>query len=169
FVLAADARDRSVEEYQREVLRLLAAEFVHAEEVGADAFDEGQLFEIGAPRRVPGVAQQAKTLFGQREEDVVLAGKVAIDGGRAVFNALGDLADRHVLVALGDEEVAGCVENRAPHGFPVSLLTFFDAHEVPALVIRRPVADPGSVPGRATLPDPGSDTVSDPQFGAVGE
>ena len=37
---------------------------------------------------------------------------------------------RHVLEALGDEQIAGRVENGAPDGFPVAFVAFFDTHQV---------------------------------------
>src|SRR5207245_2753726 len=59
------------------------------------------------------IAQDAETFFRQREKDVVLAREVAVDGRRTVFDALGDLANRHVGVALAHKEVAGRVQNGA--------------------------------------------------------
>ena len=88
----------------------------------------GERFEPG-PRGRRRIAEQPEPLFGEREEDVVLDWEVAVDGGRAVLDALGDLADRDVLEALGDEQLAGGVENGPPHRLAVAFLSFFDAHE----------------------------------------
>ncbi len=73
-------------------------------------------------------AQQPEALFGEREKNVVLGREVAVDGGRAVLDPLGDLADRDVLIALGDEQLARRIENGAADGFAIPFLTFFDAH-----------------------------------------
>ncbi|MBI3403384.1 MAG: hypothetical protein HY048_18390 [Acidobacteria bacterium] len=58
-----------------------------------------------------------------------LLGEVPVQRARAVLDALGDLADRNVLKALADEQIAGGVENRSPDGLAISLLSFFDTHE----------------------------------------
>ena len=112
LVLAADAGHRSIDEHQGEVLRVLAAEFVDAPEDRADAIQRRQRGESVLADEIAGIAQQPESLFGQREEDVVLAREVEVDGGGAVLDPFGDLADRDVLVALGDEQFAGGVENR---------------------------------------------------------
>ena len=78
--------------------------------------------------RLDGVVEALEAFLGQREEDVVLAGEVAVDRGRAVLDALGDLADGDLPVALGDEEVAGRGENGLADGVPLSVLSFLDAH-----------------------------------------
>jgi len=103
FVLAADARHRPLDEHQREVLRLLAAELVEPPERSAHALDRRRVLErrVVADRRR--IAEQAEALLGEREEDVVLAGEVAVDSSGAVFDALRDLSNRDVLEALGDE------------------------------------------------------------------
>jgi hypothetical protein len=67
-------------------------------------------------------------LLGQREEDFVLAGEVAVDGRRAVFDALGDLAHRDVPVALGEEEITGGAQNRLAHRVSFPFLSFLYAH-----------------------------------------
>ena len=70
-----------------------------------------------------------KAFGGEREEDVVLAGEVAVDGGGAVFDALGDLADRDALIAFGNEQVARGVEDGGGDGLSFAVLAFFCAHE----------------------------------------
>ena len=72
--------------------------------------------------------ESPEPLFGEREEDVVLAGEIAVDGGGAVLDPLGDLANGNVAVALGDEEVASGVEDGFPNGLPFAVLSFFDTH-----------------------------------------
>ena len=47
LVLAADARHRAVDEHQREVLRLLAAELVEAPEACADALERRRSARVG--------------------------------------------------------------------------------------------------------------------------
>ena len=69
--------------------------------------------------------QQPEAFLGEREEDVVLAGEVAVDGRRAVLDALGDLADGDFLVSVGDEELARRIQNRSGDRLPVPFLTFF--------------------------------------------
>ena len=59
--------------------------------------------------------QQPKPFFRERKEDVVLAREITIDCGRAVFDALGDLANRNVLKAFGDEQIARGVQDGPPH------------------------------------------------------
>ena len=72
--------------------------------------------------------QKPETLLGEREEDVVLRGKISVDGGWAVLDALGNLADRDVLVTLLNKQVAGGVQNGAANRLAFSAVSFFDAH-----------------------------------------
>ena len=72
--------------------------------------------------------EEPKALLSERVEDVVLRRKVTVDGSRAVLDALGDLANRHVRKTLGDEQLPGGVEDRPPHRLTIALLTFFDSH-----------------------------------------
>src|SRR5207237_8228645 len=110
----------------REVLRLFAAEFVDAPEDRANAIERR-----ASVRRCAGrIAKQTETFLRERIEDVVLAREVAVDRGRAVFDALGNLANRNVLKALGHEQSARGVEHRAAHGYAVAFLAFFDPHLV---------------------------------------
>ena len=130
LVHVADAGDRAVHEHQLEVLRVLAAELVETPENRADPLERLELVERGVEhRRVVARIEQPEAFFGERVEDVVLAGEVAVDGRRAVFDALGDLADRDVAVALGHEELAGRIEDGAADGLAISLLTFFNTHD----------------------------------------
>ena len=71
--------------------------------------------------------EQPEAFLREREEDVVLAREVAVDRGRAVLDPVGDLPDRHFLVAVGDEQLARGVEDRPEHGLPVPFLSFFDS------------------------------------------
>ena len=130
LVHLADAGDRAVHEHQLEVLRVLAAELVEAPEYRADPVERLELVECrvqdgGVVARI----QQPEAFFGERVEDVVLAGEVAVDGRRAVFDALGDLANRDVAVAFGHEQLAGRIEDGAADGLAISLLTFFNTHD----------------------------------------
>ncbi len=68
-----------------------------------------------------------EAFLGEGEEDVVLAGEVAVDRCRAVFDFLRDLADRDVLIALCDEEVAGGVQDSARGRFTFPFLSFLDS------------------------------------------
>jgi hypothetical protein len=104
-----DARHRAVHEHQLEVLRMKTAEAVVLEE----ALAHGRERVLGG-RRARELEQLAEALLGEREEDVVLAREVAVDRARAVFDALGDPADRDVAVALGDEQLPRGVENAPP-------------------------------------------------------
>ena len=71
--------------------------------------------------------QQPEPFLGQGEEDVVLAGEVAVDRRGAVFDPVGDLADRDVLIALGDEQVARRIQNCPRHRLALPFLPFLDA------------------------------------------
>src|SRR6185503_15840015 len=72
--------------------------------------------------------QQPESFFSQREEDVVLARKVTVNGRRAVLDPLRNLADRDVVEAFGDEQLAGGVENGPADGFAVADVSFLDSH-----------------------------------------
>src|SRR5262249_13689916 len=125
LVRLADLRHGPVDEHQLEILRMLAAEVVEAPENRADSIERLELAELGGVRtRV----EQAGTLFGERVEDVVLAWEVAVDGGRAVFDPLGDLVDGHVAVAFGNEELPGGIEDGPADGLAIALLTFLNTH-----------------------------------------
>src|SRR4051794_33579615 len=102
---------------------MLAAEPIEPPENGPNPFEWTD--RLGAVGRI---AEQAEPFLGEREKDVVLARKVAVDGRRAVLDALRDLSNRHVSVALCREQIARGVENGATDGFPVALLAFFDPH-----------------------------------------
>ena len=127
LVVPRNLRHRAIHEHQGEVLGVLAAEPVEAAKNGTDAIEWRHGFGVRGDA-VVNAAQQPETLFGEREEDVVLRWEVAVDRGRAVLDPVGDLPDGDVLVALGDEQVARRIENGSADGFPVSFLTFFDAH-----------------------------------------
>ena len=72
--------------------------------------------------------EEPEALLGQREEDVVLGGEVAVKGCRAVLDALGDFSDRYVLIALTNEEVARRVQNGTAHGLPVTIVALSNPH-----------------------------------------
>jgi hypothetical protein len=74
------------------------------------------------------VAEQVKAFLGEGEEDVVFAGEITVDGGRAVLDPLGNLANRDVLEPLGDEQLARGVENSPSHRLAVAFLSFLDTH-----------------------------------------
>ena len=69
-----------------------------------------------------------EALFGECEEDIVLARELAVNRGGAVFDALGNLADGDVAVALRDEQVARCFQDGVSNGLTLAILTFSDAH-----------------------------------------
>jgi len=52
-----------------------------------------------------------EAFVGEREEDVILAGVIAVNRRGAVLDALGDLSDGDVGVAFDEEELTGGVEN----------------------------------------------------------
>src|SRR5260221_11346579 len=104
---------------------MLAAEFIEAPDNLANPVERLERVELGIePCHAVARAEQPEALFGERVEDVVLAGEVSVEGGRAVFDTLGDLADGHVAVALGHEELAGGIEDGPAHCLAISLLTF---------------------------------------------
>ena len=102
FPLLRDARHRLIDEHQLEVRRLLLREFVERPPAAAHVFER----IVGRHRGAHLVVEAMKAFGGEREEDVVLAGVVAVDGGGAVFDAFGDLANRDALIAFGNEQVA---------------------------------------------------------------
>src|SRR6266487_6175124 len=102
---------------------MLTAEPIEPPENGPNPFEwTGRLGAVGR------IAEQPEPFLGEREKDVVLARKVAVDGRRAVLDALRDFSNRHVPVALGREEIARGVENGSTDGLPVALLAFLDPH-----------------------------------------
>src|SRR5262249_12118714 len=128
-VFAADARHRALEEHQGEVLRLFAAELVEPPEYRAYAVERRQRAQVLlTPLGVSRIAQQAKPLLGEGEEDVVLARKVAVNRGRAVFDPLGDLPDGDVREPFGDEELARGIQDGSAYGFAIALVAFLDSH-----------------------------------------
>ena len=81
--VSAEARDGAIEKHQREILRVGLAELVQPPEACADLVDGicDRHFFIASK-------EDSEPLFSERQEDVVLAGKITIDGGRAVLNLL---------------------------------------------------------------------------------
>src|ERR1700752_4167641 len=125
FPVLSDLGDGPVHEHQREILRVGLAELVDAPEGLANPAKQ-----IGVvDRRHRSHEQQPESFFRQREEDVVLAGKIAVNRSRAVFNPLGDLPDRYVVIALGDEQIPRRIENCSRNRLPLPLLTFLDPQE----------------------------------------
>ena len=122
--VAADARHGAVDEHQGEVLGMRLAELVDAPESRADRFDPAARFAWLAARR----EEHPEALFGERQEDVVLAREIAVDRGRTVFDLLGDLSNRNVRVPLFDEKVPSGIENGARDRLPVAFLSFLDSH-----------------------------------------
>jgi hypothetical protein len=110
LVLLAHARHVAVQEHQREVLRLVLAELVEPPGRRPHVFDGVGARGVGQLAR----AEVPEALFGQRVEDFVFRGEVAVDGAGAVFHARRDIADRGLAVAVADEEVERRVENGAP-------------------------------------------------------
>ena len=118
-------RHRSVDEHQLEVLGLLAGKAVVGEEAGAQG---AKRVRLAARRFVGGALDHEEALLGEREEDLVLAGEVAINGSGAVLNTFGDLAHRHGAVAFGDEQLPRGVKNGVAHRRAFTVLTFLDSH-----------------------------------------
>ena len=122
----ANRRHRSIEEHQREILGMVFAELVEAPETSADflnRIDRGGFMRRGE--------QHPEALFGKRQEDVVLAWEIPINRRRAVFDFFGDFPDGNVSISLGDEQLAGGVENRPGDRLPLPFLTFFDSQPSP--------------------------------------
>ena len=132
----ADPRHRSVQEHQGEVLGVRLAELVHPHERLPDAVERIDLGTGGRPLQGCLTDQKAKTLFSQCEEDVVLAREVPVDCSRAVFDPLGNLPHRDVLIALRDEQIARGIENCSGNCFPVPFLTFFQTQSASTLQLR---------------------------------
>src|SRR6185503_4388862 len=113
------ARHRAVEEHQPEVFGVRFRELVERPQAPAQPLER----IVHVPHRTKHtVAEDAEALLGEGEEDVVLALEVAVDRGRAVVDAVGNLAHRDVLVPLLDEEVAGGIENGLLDALPVAFL-----------------------------------------------
>ena len=123
LVFAVDARHGPVHEHQFEVLRVIAAELVEPPENGADPRER---FERRADARR--VAEEPESLLRKREEDVVLARKIAVDRRRAVLDPLGNFPNRDVSVPLGREKVAGSIEYGSTDSLAIPLLALFDSH-----------------------------------------
>ena len=87
--LFGDLRHRAIDEHQLEELALLLGELVVGPPGGANLL-EWVFMRHHAPH--PRI-EPAEALFGEGEEDVVLAREVAVDRGGAVLDPLGDLAD----------------------------------------------------------------------------
>src|SRR5262249_32289662 len=105
---------------------MLQAVLIKAREDDADALERRQAVE----RRVAGAiaVEKPEAFFGERVKDVVFRGEVSVDGGGAVLDPFGNLADRNVLVALFDEQIAGGVQDGAANRLPFASLSLFDAH-----------------------------------------
>ena len=127
FPLLRDARHRAVDEHQLEVGRLLLRELVERPPTGAHVVERARRVGIGGAHLL---VEAMKAFLGQGEEDVVLAGEVAVDGRGAVLDALGDLANRDALIAFGDEQVARGGEDGGGDGLPFTVLAFFCSHIV---------------------------------------
>ena len=123
--LAADARHATIQEHQREVLRLALAELVEAPRRPADVVERVGARRVGHVRR----AEQAETFLGQRVEDVVLRREVAVDRRRAVVHLGGDVPHRDLGVAVGHEQLQRGVEDGAPGEVAGLLLAVGPAEE----------------------------------------
>jgi hypothetical protein len=102
---------------------MLTAESIDPPENGSNPLERTK--RLAAVGRV---AEQPEPFFGEREKDVVLARKVAVDCGRAIFDALRDLSNRDVSVPFDGEQFAGGVEDSSTDGFPIALLALFNPH-----------------------------------------
>jgi hypothetical protein len=125
FPLLRDARHGLIDEHEQEVRGVLLGEFVEGPPAAAHFLERA----VGLHRRLHFLIEQMKPFRSECEEDVVLAREVAIDGGGAIFNSLGDLADRDALIAFGHEQVARGAQNGGGNGLPFPVLAFFCAHE----------------------------------------
>ena len=125
LVMRTNPRHGAVDEHQVVVFGVLLAEVEQLEQDAAQGVNRRRPVWDGHDCHA---VHQAESVFGQGEEDVVLALEVAVDGGGAVFDALGNLADRDVLIALGDEEVARGVEDGLPDRLALAFVAFLDSH-----------------------------------------
>ena len=117
--IAADARHGAVDENQRKIFGLFLAEGIEPPERLADPFER----RVGVRRCRAVRADKLQPFLGKREENVFLAREVAVDRAWAIFNLFGDLAHRHVRVALVEEERPRGVQNLPPYRFAFPTLT----------------------------------------------
>src|SRR5262245_41855335 len=124
-----DARDGAIDEHERKVFRVRSAELVDTPERLANRRHRIGLLTVAQLGRRG--EEDVEPFLRERVEDVVLAREVAVDGRWAVLDALGDLADRDVVVPLGDEQGARRIEDRPCDRLALPLLTFFDSQKSP--------------------------------------
>ena len=97
----ADAGHGPVHEHERKYLGVRLAESIDAHQRPADRVQRVRGLPRGDPlqrgfRLGSAGKEEPESLFREREEDVVLAGEIAVNRSRAVFDAFSDLADRDV-------------------------------------------------------------------------
>jgi hypothetical protein len=129
--VVADPRHAAIEEHEREVLGMRLAEFVVPPEHPPQRVGRilaGRVTNVAAVRK-----EEPEPFLRKREEEIVFAREVAVDRGGAVLDAVRDLPERDLLIAMGDEELAGRVENRSGHRLPLTFLSFFDSQVVDSL------------------------------------
>src|SRR5262249_38376840 len=72
--------------------------------------------------------KELESFFSEGVENVVFRREISVDGCGAVLDALGDLANRDMLIAVSNEQIAGRVQNGAANRFSLASLSLFDAH-----------------------------------------
>ena len=74
------------------------------------------------------IAKCQQALFSERKKDVFLRRKIAVDGAGAVLDLFGNLAHRHIGIALGQKEGAGRAQNGVADMFSLTTVAFLDTH-----------------------------------------
>jgi hypothetical protein len=80
---------------------VLAAVFVQPQEDRPNPLEWRQAVERGIAGAI--AIKKSKSFFSERVEAVVFRWEISVDGRRAVLDALGDLANRDVLVAVSNK------------------------------------------------------------------
>ena len=113
-------------EHQLEVVGILQPEIDVGVSDGPDSFDW-----IGRQRGRLELRRQPRIVFvAQLVEQVFLVLEVNVDGGGRVFDFLRHLPHGDPFVALGYEELAGCIQDDFPGFGLFSLSALFNSHNV---------------------------------------
>ena len=112
-------------EHQLVIFLVLEGEFPVGAAHGADLAGGVGLGGLGLfePR-----AQELKAFPIEFQKNSVFIFKMAIDHGYAIFDGIGDLADRKGLPSFGDDHFPGGVQDAGPHFFLLPLFSIEDAH-----------------------------------------